>query len=573
MSLTPACGTCGNLNPQGAIQCLRCGGPLLAAPAMRPPAHVPDSSGAPSPQIGEILAGRYCIEERLGEGAAGVVFRATDRHHGRTVALKILSATSAHHARRAREPEVQARVCSPHVVTLHEAFEWRGHLVLDLEYVAGGSLAARLERGALPLEQALGLARDLLLGLDALHREGLIHRDLKPANVLLAPEGGGKIADLGIAHDTLGQRITRTHAVLGTSQYMAPEQVQGAGVDARTDIYAWGLVVYEMLAGRAAFGGESDFEVQEAQVRASADLGALARGVPLPILRVLGRALEKDPARRWPGAAEALAALTKAVTQVPALPSPTAPREVSSRPWGAGGAARTRAAPRTTVWGTVAVLGVLGALAVAGGTVSLVAYFLWRAAAAPPERPRAQGPAALPPEPPPATAKRRRSSAGSPPRDSPAPAPICDSCGYEGTFCDAERVCRLTPGARWTLEPWQLAVAAGHETRAGLGPVRLCARRTGTSSWRCAIATRPSSSAKFEFQNPPKIEFSTEELLGDGVDVDVREQTLETYEWRGLRHDHIVAGQRLFNGGLKFGLSAESYPHVLFRLKPAVGPP
>ncbi len=296
-----SCPRCGRLNPADAVECERCAEPLERV--------------VPIIAAGQVLDGRYRIDEFLGAGGMGQVFAATELLLERPVALKILNAELLRHAtareRMEREAKALARVQHQNVIRINTMFKHEGMLVLDLELVTGGTLSSRLQSGAIPSAEALRIFAGVLAGLGALHAAKLVHRDLKPGNILITEDGVPKIADLGIAHDVGGRRVTRTGAHVGTPEYMSPEQIRGETVDARSDVYACGIMLYEMLSGDVPFKGKSDFDVQAAHVSQRPDLARLELHAPTHIVSCIERALEKEPDRRWPSAAAFAEGLTR----------------------------------------------------------------------------------------------------------------------------------------------------------------------------------------------------------------------------------------------------------------------
>ncbi len=261
-----------------------------------------------------IAQGRYRIDRLLGEGGMGAVYEATELALERKVALKVLLPELSLHptARQRMEAEAKAlaRLNSPHVVRVNTVFDEGGLLVIDLEFMGGGSLADRVDGRGVDEATARDWISQILKGLEALHKVGLVHRDLKPANVLLDEHGVLKVTDLGIAQDSqrTGGLKTRHDANLGTAEYMAPEQVQSAAtVDARADVYAAGVMLYEFLTGSVPFSGE-DWAVKAAQVKEEPDLEPVRAKSPA-LGAVVERALAKAPDRRWATAGEMHAAL------------------------------------------------------------------------------------------------------------------------------------------------------------------------------------------------------------------------------------------------------------------------
>jgi TolB-like protein len=249
--------------------------------------------------------GRYEIVTRLGAGGMGEVYRARDTRLGRDVAIKVLPDAFATDRDRVRRFEQEARAVAalnhPNICQIHDVGP--GYLVL--EYVDGTSL-----RGPLPPEKTVRLALQIASALETAHRRGILHRDLKPGNMLVTADDRVKLLDFGLARlidrDSGAVDVTCTTncVVLGTPAYMSPEQVQGRSVDARADVFSFGAVIHELLAGERAFQGNTAAEV----------LGAVLHGGPLPsdasaLARIVSRCLEKDPSRRYQGMAEVRAAL------------------------------------------------------------------------------------------------------------------------------------------------------------------------------------------------------------------------------------------------------------------------
>jgi formylglycine-generating enzyme required for sulfatase activity len=292
---------------------------------MGPASHAP----------GALLAGgRYRVESVLGEGGMGIVYAATELALERQVALKVLHPElSAHPTARLRmegEARALARINSPHVVRVNTVFDDGGLLVIDLEFLPGGSLADRMAGRAIDVETARDWCRQILVGLEAIHGVGLIHRDLKPANILLDASGALKVTDLGLVHDAqrTGDLKTRHDAQLGTPEYMAPEQIASpTRVDARVDVYATGIILYELLVGHVPFRG-GEFEVKAGHVQRDPDLAPVLARSP-QLAEVLATALAKDPEARF---ASAAAFRTALVSRPSAQPAPGAPPAAGPHP-------------------------------------------------------------------------------------------------------------------------------------------------------------------------------------------------------------------------------------------------
>ncbi|MEP7346467.1 MAG: serine/threonine-protein kinase, partial [Gemmatimonadaceae bacterium] len=205
--------------------------------------------------------GKYQIMDLVGEGAMGSVYRALDPVLNRTVAVKVMSESIARDSelrdRFMREAQAAGSLQHPNVVTIFDFGEFEGHLYIAMEFVVGVDLEELLAKGPqLTLDQKLGIAIDVLLGLAYAHKHGVVHRDIKPANIRLTEDGRAKIMDFGVAHLD-SAKMTRTGVMLGTPNYMAPEQVVGQPVGPATDIFSLGAVLYEMLTGKKAFGADS----------------------------------------------------------------------------------------------------------------------------------------------------------------------------------------------------------------------------------------------------------------------------------------------------------------------------
>ena len=275
------------------------------------------------------LTERYEILATLGAGGMGVVYRARDRRLERTVALKFLSlALSADaHAMQRFLTVARAAAALEHVnvCTVHEIGETEaGQLFIAMAFVDGESLRQTIERGPLPAAQATDIARQLAAALESAHARGIVHRDVKPGNVMVGPGGVVKLVDFGVAK-LEGSATTPGGGTPGTAAYMSPEQVRGEAVDHRTDLWALGVVLYEMLIGKRPFGGASDATIAHAIVtRAPAPLRSLDSRISAPLERLVARSLEKDRERRFQSAGEMLEALQRA-EQSAVPPAPHGP--------------------------------------------------------------------------------------------------------------------------------------------------------------------------------------------------------------------------------------------------------
>src|SRR5215831_6229971 len=272
----------------------------------------------------------FRITAKLGEGGMGVVYRATDTKLSRDVAIKVLPERFAHDSGRMtrfqREAQVLASLNHPNIGAIYGVEE----RALVTELVEGPTLAERIARGALPMEDALSIARQIAEALEYAHERGVVHRDLKPANIKVTTEGRVKVLDFGLAKamsndaeppdsmsSTVTMRDTLAGAIMGTAAYMSPEQARGQPVDRRADIWAFGVVLYEMLAGRALFGGTTISDTLASVLKTEPDLAA----VPARFRPIVERCLRKDPRQRWRDIGDVRIALEQGVSTAPVAES------------------------------------------------------------------------------------------------------------------------------------------------------------------------------------------------------------------------------------------------------------
>ncbi len=272
--------------------------------------------------IGTKLA-HYEITSHLGSGGMGDVYQATDSKLRRSVAVKFLPEAFARDADRVTRFEREARVLAslnhPNIAAIYGLEDADGKKFLVMELVAGETLAERIQRGPIPVEEALGIAKQIAEALEAAHEKGIIHRDLKPANVKMTPDRKVKVLDFGLAkayqQDAANANLsnsptmvsiaaTQQGVILGTAAYMSPEQAKGFEADARSDVFSFGCVLYEMLAGRQAFAGDTAADVLAAVLARDPDLAALPANLNPRITDMLRRCIEKNPKRRWHAVAD-----------------------------------------------------------------------------------------------------------------------------------------------------------------------------------------------------------------------------------------------------------------------------
>jgi tRNA A-37 threonylcarbamoyl transferase component Bud32 len=257
--------------------------------------------------VGETVAGRYGLEEVVGHGGMSTVYKAHDSLLERNVALKVLhqqyNEDEDFVERFKREARSVAQLQHPNIVTVIDRGEEDGRQYIVFEYIDGENLKELVVRkGRLDVRAALEIALEIARGLGFAHEHGLVHRDVKPQNVLLNGDGGAKVTDFGIARSLdVDRSVTQTGTVLGTSNYIAPEQASGQPVDAQTDVYSLGIVLYEMLTGDVPFPGENFVAVAMKHIQEPSPSVLDSRGdVPLRVAEMVDRALEKDPEHRFP---------------------------------------------------------------------------------------------------------------------------------------------------------------------------------------------------------------------------------------------------------------------------------
>jgi eukaryotic-like serine/threonine-protein kinase len=307
-SLLAAIEQSGNFIEQPALQ-------SQSFSASFPAGWIPDL-GTRALQSGDSL-GPYTILEFVGAGGMGEVYRARDANLNRDVALKVRPAAFAldadRFARFRREAQILAALNHPNIAAIYGFENSDGIQALVLELVEGPTLASRIARGCIPIGETLSIAKQIAVGLEAAHKRGIIHSDLKPANIKLRPDGTLKILDFGLAKaldavDTnsaasdaalvTSSQITHAGLIFGTAAYMSPEQARGEAVDKRSDIWAFGCVLYETLTGESAFRGTTIDDILDAVLNQDPDWGLLPEETPDHIVKLLRRCLEKNPDRR-----------------------------------------------------------------------------------------------------------------------------------------------------------------------------------------------------------------------------------------------------------------------------------
>jgi serine/threonine protein kinase/Tol biopolymer transport system component len=318
--------------------------------------------------------GSYQITGAIGAGGMGEVYLAHDTKLGRDVAIKVLPEAFAHDADRLsrfqREAKMLASLNHSNIAVIHGLEESNGTHYLVMELVSGETLADRIKRdGAVPVEESLAIAKQIAEALEAAHEKGIIHRDLKPANVKVTPEGKVKVLDFGLAKafagdtstedmgnsPTLSMAATMQGVILGTAAYMSPEQAKGKAVDKRTDIFAFGAVLYELLTGKQAFHGEDVTDILGAVLRMEPDWSQLPEATPTAIRTLLRRCLRKDKRQRLSDATDVRIEIEDAIAT---------PKDLVA----------TQAAPETKGWREQVALAVAGVLMLSLAAVSFIHF-------------------------------------------------------------------------------------------------------------------------------------------------------------------------------------------------------
>ncbi|HKY04607.1 MAG TPA: protein kinase, partial [Blastocatellia bacterium] len=280
--------------------------------------------------IGQVV-GTYRITEKIGEGGMGSVFKGIDMMLEREVAIKMLRpelSSQPHVVERFRTEAVTlAKLNHPNIATLYSFLRQGDDFFMVMEFVRGETLDSVIRKqGAMSIERAIAMFCQALEGIEHAHRLGIIHRDIKPANMMLTDTGTIKVMDFGIARVLGTSRLTRQGSIVGTVEYMSPEQVRGEETDARSDIYSLGILLYEMLTGRVPFQSDSEFALMKAQIEdAPTPPRSFAMHIPVVIEQAIMRSLAKKAEMRYQTAAEFRAVLLQGIGAVAGQADPSKP--------------------------------------------------------------------------------------------------------------------------------------------------------------------------------------------------------------------------------------------------------
>jgi serine/threonine protein kinase/Flp pilus assembly protein TadD len=301
------CSRCHSENPDTSRFCANCAAPLSPEGQDLPSFTKTLAPPIPALEKGTIFAKKYRISGEIGRGGMGVVFKAEDTKLKRPVALKLLpfelSQFPEAKERFIREAQAAAALDHPNICTVYEVEEHDGQMYIAMAYIDGTSLKQRIAQKPLEIDEALEIAIEIAEGLKEAHRKGIVHRDIKPANIMLTAKGQAKITDFGLARLENAGDLTRTAVVMGTVAFMSPEQALGKKIDYRTDIWSFGCLLYEMLAGHGPFQGGHEQAILQAIVHGDPQpITALRHDIPVGLDKILERCLKKNPLDRYPDA-------------------------------------------------------------------------------------------------------------------------------------------------------------------------------------------------------------------------------------------------------------------------------
>jgi len=331
-AVTTKCPKCNTSNPDTVKFCGECGTQLT--PSEKIPSRT-ETLETPIEELttGSIFAGRYQVIEELGKGGMGKIYRALDKKLNEEVALKLIkpeiAADKKTLERFQNELRLARKISHVYVGRMYELMEEKGTHFITMEYVPGEDLKSFIRRSKhLTIETAAAIARQMCEGLAAAHKLGVVHRDLKPSNIMIDKEGNARIMDFGIARTLKEKGITGAGVIIGTPEYMSPEQVEGKEVDQRSDIYSLGIIFYEMLTGRVPFEGDTPFTIgvkQKSEIPRNPH--ELNPQVPDDLSRLILRCLAKEKEKRYQDTGEIIADLERIEKGLPTTERIVAPRK------------------------------------------------------------------------------------------------------------------------------------------------------------------------------------------------------------------------------------------------------
>ena len=328
------CPLCQTDNPEDSRFCRNCAALLTSEIS----ASITKTIATPFqiPKEGALFANKYRIIGEIGRGGMGVVLKAEDTKLKRPVALKFLPPEFVHdpeaRQRFIREAQAAASLDHPNICTVYEVEELEGQIYITMAHVEGKSLKEKIAQGPIRIDRALDIALQITEGLEEAHKKGIIHRDIKPANIMLTGKARVKIMDFGLAKLESAEDITKTSAVMGTIAYMSPEQVVGKKIDFRTDIWSFGCVFFEMLAGQGPFQGGHEQAMFHAIVNEAPErITALRDDIPAKVDKILAKCLQKDPRNRYADMSSLIEDLKIVDYQdIATSPSSSAPKQAPS---------------------------------------------------------------------------------------------------------------------------------------------------------------------------------------------------------------------------------------------------